>query len=181
MATSLPKETTPPLRYTRTARILHWVMAALIVAMLLSGERTMGSHDARILPTIHASAGFIVILLFAIRVYWRWKYPPPLAANRPLLEALAAKAVHGSLYVAMLLIPLTGWLAYTEHVRRSFGTRPASLFGLKIPLLPDFGINWHLIHNWGGKLVLVLIAVHAAAALKHHVFDRDETLKRMLP
>jgi cytochrome b561 len=89
--------------------------------------------------------------------------------------------VHGLLYSSMLLIPITGWLAYTEHVRRSLGMRPASWFGFKIPLLPDFGINWHLIHNWGGKLVLALIVLHAAAAMKHHVYDKDDTLKRMLP
>lgn len=94
---------------------------------------------------------------------------------------MAAKTVQALLYAAMLLIPLTGWLAYTEHVRRSMGVRPASWFGFRIPLLPDLGINWHLIHNWGGKLALALIAIHAAAALKHHFYDRDDTLKRMLP
>ncbi len=94
---------------------------------------------------------------------------------------LGAWFVHISLYAAMVLIPLTGWLAYTEHVRRSLGMRPASWFGFEIPLLSDFGINWHVIHNWGSKLVLALIAVHAIAALKHHFYDRDETLRRMLP
>ena len=84
------------------------------------------------------------------------------------------------LYVAMALIPLTGWFAYTEHVRRSLGMRPASVFGFRIPLLPDFGINWHLIHNWSGKLVLGLIALHVAAALKHHFYDKDDTIRRML-
>jgi cytochrome b561 len=82
----------------------------------------------------------------------------------------------------LALIPLTGWLAYTEHVKRSLGVPPASLFGLfRIPLLPDFAINWHLIHNWGGKAVLALIGLHALAALKHHFIDRDDTLRRMLP
>ena len=170
------------IRYTRVARILHWLMAAMMIVLLLTGERTMGSHDARILPSVHASAGFVIVLLLALRVYWRWKHaPPPSIATPPVWEKAAAKAVHASLYAAMLLIPLTGWLAYTEHVRRSFGTRPASLFGLRIPLLPDFGINWHLIHNWGGKLVLALVTMHAVAALKHHFFDRDDTLKRMMP
>ncbi len=166
--------------YTRTARILHWLMAGIIVVMLLTGEQTMGSHDARFLPTVHASAGFVLLLLFAFRLFWRVKHAPPPAANRPLWELHMAKAAHVMLYAAMFLLPVTGWLAYTEHVRLSFGTRPASLFGLRIPLLPDFGINWHLIHNWGGKLVLLLIAVHAAAALKHHFIDRDDTLKRIL-
>lgn len=168
-------------RYTRTARVLHWLIALPTIAMLLLGEQTMGSHDARFLPTLHASAGLALVLLAGIRLYWRWKHHPPAFANGSQLEKKSAQLAHMALYAAMVLIPLSGWLAYTEHVRRSFGMRPASWFGFKIPLLPDFGINWHLVHNWGGKLVLALIALHVAAALKHHFYDRDETLKRMLP
>jgi cytochrome b561 len=155
-------------------------MALILVPMLLLGEQTMGSHDARFLPTLHASAGFSLLALLVIRLWWRWKHPPPAPTQDSQWAALAAKASHTMLYFAMALIPLSGWLAYTEHVRRSLGMRPASLFGFRIPLLPDFGVNWHLIHNWGGKLVLALIALHVAAALKHHFYDRDDTLKRML-
>ena len=170
-----------PSRYTRTARALHWLMAVPIVIMLLFGEQTMGGHDARLLPTIHASVGFLIALLLGIRLLWRWKHPPPVTANGSRRERVASRMVHGLLYAAMLFIPFTGWLAYTEHVRRSLGMRPASWFGFKIPLLPDYGINWHVMHNWGGKLVLALIALHVAAALKHHFYDRDDTLRRMLP
>lgn len=168
-------------RYTQTARLLHWSMAIPIVVLLLLGERTMGSHDAWLLPTLHASAGFLLLLLVAIRIWWRWKHRPPAPLSKSRWETAASRAAHLALYAAMIFIPLTGWLAYTEHVRRSFGVPPASLFGLRIPLLPDLGINWHLIHNWGGKLVLALIALHAAAAFKHHFYDRDDTLRRMLP
>jgi len=141
----------------------------------------MGNHGARFLPTLHASAGFIIIALTGFRFWWRWQHPPPEPLSPSARQKLLGRITHFTLYVALLLIPLTGWVAYTEHVRRSLGLRPASLFGLRIPLLPDFGINWHLIHNWGGKLVLALIAVHAAAALKHHFYDGDDTLRRMLP
>jgi len=169
------------LRYGRTARGLHWVMALIILPMLLLGNTTMGNHDARWLPSLHASTGLFIVLLLSIRLFWRWRHPPPkpLAASR--WEVFASRAAHAFLYAAMLFIPLTGWLAYTEHVRRSLGVRPASWFGFRIPLLPDYGINWHFIHNWGGKLALVLIALHVAAVLKHHFYNRDETLKRMLP
>ena len=82
----------------------------------------------------------------------------------------------------MLIIPLAGWLAFTNHVKRSFGVAPASFFWIaKIPLLPDFGINFHLIHNLAGKAAIALITVHVLAALKHHFWDRDNVLKRMLP
>ncbi|MDE2446203.1 MAG: cytochrome b [Alphaproteobacteria bacterium] len=156
-------------------------MAIPILILLLLGSRTMGNHDARILPTLHASAGVALVLLVVLRLYWRWKNPPPQRAYKSFLQEWAARLVHIALYAAMFLIPFTGWLAYTEHVRRSLGIRPASWFGLKIPLLPDFGINWHFIHKWGGKVALLFIAIHIAAALKHHFYDKDNTLKRMLP
>lgn len=165
--------------YTRTARVLHWGMALAIIPLLLTGEQTMGTHDARLLPTVHASAGFVLFVLIAFRVWWRWKHPPPPSLSSSRFETVAAKLSHLALYAGMVLIPLTGWLAYTEHVRRSLGMRPASLFGWRILLLPDFGINWHLIHNWGGKLMLAFIALHVAAALKHHLYNRDTTLTRM--
>ena len=167
--------------YNRTARALHWSMAIVIIPMLLLGQQTMGSHDARWLPTLHASLGLVLAFLLVVRLYWRWKHSPPANKNGSVWEKLAARSTHLMLYCAMLLIPLTGWLAYTEHVRRSLGARPASWFGFRIPLLPDYGINWHRIHNWGGKLVLLLIALHVAAALKHHFYDKDDTLDRMLP
>ena len=168
-----------PTRYTRIARILHWLMAVPVVLLLLFGEQTMGRHDARFLPTLHASAGLVIVLLVAFRLYWRWRNTPPPPLDAAVWEKLLARLAHVALYVGMVLLPLTGWLAYTEHVRRSLGMRSASWFGFKIPLLPDFGINWHLAHNWGGKLVLALIALHALAALKHHFYNKDETLRRM--
>lgn len=167
-------------RYTRTAKALHWLMAVPLVLLLVFGEETMGSHDARFLPTLHASAGLAIVVMLAFRLLWRWRNPPPRATSASPLERLLARLTHLALYAAMVLLPLTGWLAYTEHVRRSLGMRPASWFGFKIPLLPDFGINWHMIHNWGGKLVLALIALHVVAALKHHFYNNDDTLRRML-
>ncbi len=167
--------------YTKTARALHWVMALPIVALLVLGQQTMGSHTARWLPSLHASTGLVVVLMFAVRVIWRWKHPPAISNYRSGWEVIASHTVHSLLYGGMVLIPISGWLAYTEHVHRSMGIRPASWFGFRIPLLPDFGFNWHIVHNWSGKLMMVLIAVHVAAALKHHLFDQDETLKRMLP
>jgi len=166
-------------RYTYIAKALHWLMAIPIIVLLLLGQHTMGDHGARFLPTVHASAGFVLLAMVAARLWWRFRHPPPPALTKAGWETLLAKLAHGALYVAMFLIPLTGWVAYTEHVRRSLGVRPASLFGVEIPLLPDLGINWHFIHKWGGKAVLLLIALHIAAALKHHFIDKDGTLKRM--
>ena len=156
------------IKYGRIAQFLHWVMAIPIILLLLFGEQTMGGHNVKFWPSVHASAGFILMSLAVMRIFWRWFNPPPPLASRSRLEKLLAHATHLALYGAIVLIPLTGWLAYTEHVHRSLGMRQANLFGLRIPLLPDLGINWHFIHNWGGKLVLALVVLHIAASLKHH-------------
>lgn len=177
----MPSSNAATAKYGPIAQALHWAMAFPSILLLLFGEETMGGHDARFWPSVHASAGFVLISLAVLRIIWRWIKPPPALALRSRLEIMLARATHFTLYCGLVLIPLTGWLAFTEHVGRSLGMRPASLFGLRIPLLPDFGINWHLIHNWGGKLVLALVALHVAAALKHHFYDRDTSLRRMLP
>ena len=181
MATDASVQVLKSPRYTKTAMALHWLMALPIVGLLLFGQQTMGSHDARWLPTLHASLGLALVVLLFVRLYWRWKHSPPVNENGSAWEKVAARSANLALYFAMLLIPFTGWLAYTEHVHRSLGMRPASWFGFRIPLLPDFAINWHRIHNWGGKMVLAVIALHGAAALKHHFWDKDDTLRRMLP
>ena len=181
MATDASEQVPKSPRYTKMAIALHWLMAVPIAGLLLFGQQTMGSHDARWLPTLHASLGLVIVLLFGFRLYWRWKYHPPASVVHSHWEMLASKITQFLLYSSMALIPVTGWLAYTAHVRRSLGVRPASWFGFRIPLLPDFGITWHVIHNWGGKFALALIALHAVAALKHHFYDRDDTLKRVLP
>jgi cytochrome b561 len=62
-----------PSRYNKTARALHWLMAIPMIALLLFGEQTMGSHNARALPTLHASAGLVIIFMFCVRVFWRWE------------------------------------------------------------------------------------------------------------
>ena len=95
-------------------------------------------------------------------------------------ERVLAKLSHIALYAAMILLPLSGWFAFTAHVHRSLGVAPASLFWLaKIPLLSDFGLDFHFIHKWGGKAMLALVAIHVIAAVKHHFYDRDDVLRRI--
>ena len=172
-----------PAHYTKTAIILHWLMVVPLVLLLIFGLQTMGGHHDRVWPTIHVSVGFALLALAAFRIFWRFRHPaPPLPVAMSKAALASAKVSHLALYATMILIPITGWLAFTEHVRRTLGVASASFFGLaRIPILPDFGINFHLIHKWGGKAALALIALHILAALKHHFYDRDNVLRRMLP
>lgn len=157
-------------------------MAVPFVLLLFFGLQTMGGHHDRVWPTIHASAGFGLLALVVFRIIWRWRNPPPpLPEDMSKAAQLSALGSHFTLYVAMILLPLTGWLAFTEHVRRTLGVASANFFGVaKIPILPDFGINFHFIHKWGGNAALALITLHILAAMKHHFYDRDDVLVRML-
>ena len=165
------------------AMTLHWVMAIIIIFLLVLGETLIGGHGASWKATLHTSLGFLVLGLVFFRLFWRFKHPPPPPiAGTSHWQILAAKFSHVMFYILMIAIPMAGWFAFTEHVRRSLGVAPASFFWLtKIPLLPDFGINFHLIHNWAGKAAIALIALHVLAAMKHHFYDKDSTLRRMLP
>ena len=165
------------------AMTLHWVMAIIIIFLLVLGETLIGGHGASWKATLHTSLGFLVLGLVLVRLLWRFKHPPPPPiAGTSHWQILAAKFSHVMFYILMIAIPMAGWFAFTEHVRRSLGVAPASFFWLtKIPLLPDFGINFHLIHNWAGKAAIALIALHVLAAMKHHFYDKDSTLRRMLP
>ena len=157
-------------------------MAVPFILLLFFGMQTMGNHYGRFWPTIHASMGFLLLALVVLRALWRWRYPPPpLPITMTKLVRMVANLSHLALYAAMALLPLSGWFAYTEHVRRTMGVRPASFFWLvKIPLLPDFGIDFHFIHKLGSYGALALIGLHAIAAFKHHFYDRDDVLVRML-
>ena len=162
---------------------LHWIMAIIMIALLLLGQSLIGGHGASWKATLHTSLGFMVLGMVIFRIIWRINNPPPApVAGTPNWQVLAARASHALFYILMIVIPVAGWLAFTAHVKRSLGVAPASFFWLtKIPLLPDFGINFHVIHNWAGKAAIALIALHVLAALKHHFYDKDNTLKRMLP
>ena len=100
----------------------------------------------------------------------------------PRWQHLAAQATHGLLYVMMFAVPLTGWL---------YNSASGPMFALKwFGLFHVPGI-WHAdpavrpwareLHEDGFWVLAALVALHAAAAFKHHYVDKDETLRRMLP
>lgn len=171
-------------RYTRTARWLHWVMAALILTLLPLGLYMEGlrfSPEKLQLYAWHKWAGVTVFLLVLVRIAWRFGHPPPpLPAHfsRPL--RLAAHAGHALLYALMFLIPLSGWLMSSAK------GIPTVWFGLlPLPDLVDkheaLGNLLQTVHKYLNWLLMFTLFGHVAAALKHHWIDHDDILLRMLP
>jgi superoxide oxidase len=111
-----------------------------------------------------------------LRLLWRAVNPKP--ADPPGTPAWQARAAHVALYAATLAVPLSGIL---DRWARG---RPFALFGLvplPAPFTPPFGRFWGEAHEVLANLLLLVVAAHVAAALRHHLVLRDGVLRRMLP
>jgi cytochrome b561 len=176
------RSTTDTARYSSVAIAFHWTIAALVIANLVIGIGHDGIPALRKLMGAHKAIGITVLALTAARVAWRLAHrPPPLPAGTPAWERGAAHASHWTLYLLMIAMPLTGW----AMVSGPEATRPLSWFGLfNVPLLPigsgaaDAGHSAHGVLGW---VMLALVVLHIAAALRHHLVLRDHVLARMAP
>ncbi|MBN8608154.1 MAG: YceI family protein [Caulobacterales bacterium] len=191
-------------RYSAVAIVLHWAIAFAILLMIPLGwwmgdmaEDGVVSDGIFRAYQLHKSIGLTVLALSLVRLAWRLlNPPPPLPAHMPGWERFIAKAIHWAFYALMIGLPLTGWLyvsaGWSEHddqpllvTTHWFGLFVVPhLFGLPAAgadvreAVADTAMSAHSLMAWGA---LVLAALHAAAALKHHVFDKDEVLADMVP
>lgn len=168
--------------FSLPARILHWLMAAMILAMLFIGVGMVASVSERHewLLRIHKPLGIAILLLAVVRLAVRLRHPPPpLPADLPMLQKLAAHASHWLLYALMIAMPLVGWAML------SAGGYPVMLgASLRLPaILPAsataFAILRHL-HGWLALLLFLTFLAHLGAALYHGLIRRDGVLASML-
>ena len=170
-------------RYTRAAIALHWLTAALIVANLILGLSMVPLHiSPRKLQWYiwHKSIGITVFLLTSLRLAWRAARPHPAPVPMPQWQRRAALASHVLLYALLLVIPVSGWLysSATGVQVVYLGLVPLPNLVEKDPRLAD--ALW-LVHVGLNSLMVAVVCVHVAAALRHHFVDRDTVLTRMLP
>jgi cytochrome b561 len=171
-------------RYSATAIALHW-----LVALMLLGSATLGLYmvDLQLSPTKlklyswHKWLGVTIFLVAAGRLFWRLTHPAPaLPATVPVWQRRAAALSHALLYALLFVIPLSGWL-----MSSALGVQVVVFGVLPLPDLLEkdqvLGERLKLAHVVLNLVLLALVALHAAAALKHHFLDRDEVLFRMLP
>ena len=164
--------------------MLHWLIAALIVVQaslgLIGLELPLGMEKLATLAR-HKSIGITILALAAIRLLWRWMNPTPaLPGNLGPFERFLARFTHAGLYVLLLALPLTGWIMSSA---RGF---PVSWFNLA--QLPDLVSKSRTlyrvmveVHATLATALGLIVALHIAAALKHHFVLKDDTLRRMLP
>jgi cytochrome b561 len=159
-------------RYGSIATALHWVIVAGIVAQYFLAEAA---------EALHASIGITILALAVLRVLWRLvELPPELPQTMKNYERVLARATHITLYALLFAVPLTGWaLATVDH-------QYITIFGLfELPRLRAAAAltedQLEEVHEALFNLLLGLAALHIAAALKHHFFDRNNVLRSMLP
>lgn len=190
-------------RYTKTAVILHWLIAIAIFSMFAlgwfmeglpkEGAKQMAYDvfnfgiytwqlaDAATPRTfyfnLHKSIGVTILGLIIVRVLWRVTHKPPaLLSSYKVWERKLATGVHHLLYLLMIALPVSGVImaTYSKYGIKWFG----------YPLIKGLDNNaaresFKEIHELIGVVILVMLILHIAGALKHHFVDKDDTLKRM--
>lgn len=168
--------------FSTAQRLLHWLMAVGILAMLFIGigmVATVAPAYAALLVT-HKTLGIALLALVVLRLCLRlWRGAPALPADLPAPMRLAAHGSHVALYAAMIGMPLLGWGML------SAGGYPIVLLGdVRLPaILPQNAALFSLLrqaHLWLGMAFFALVLLHLAAALFHALIRRDGVLRSML-
>jgi len=177
-----------PVRSTATdwgavTRLFHWGMLLLFIGIISVG---FYMTDLPLSPkklnvyALHKSIGLTLLALAVLRLLWRLGERRPASPPMPAWQERVAAATHVLLYVLMFVIPLSGWLY------NSAAGFPLQWFHLvNLPALcasnPGLKVLAKELHVAGVLCLIAIVALHAAAALKHHFVDHDRTLLAMLP
>lgn len=172
---------TRPARYPALIIFFHWLVAALVlaaIALVWLADDLADKQLHRDLVMLHKSVGISVLVVMVLRLIFTLplKHPAPEGGSRAM--QLAAKSVHVALYGLLLVIPFLGWWM------SSAAGKPISWFFLfDLPNIAPMDMPLaKIIKEWHEELaevLIVLIGLHAGAALWHHYVNKDNTLRRM--
>jgi cytochrome b561/polyisoprenoid-binding protein YceI len=184
----LPLSNTPT-RFGTVARSLHWLTALLILTAIPLGlyAQSLPYDTSAALAakaqvfSLHKTLGVAAFFVALARILWALSQPRPVPLHpERRAETALADIVHWMLYISLLAVPLSGWI----HHAATTGFAPILWpFGQDLPLVPKSATVEHVaatMHWLFGKLLITSILLHVAGALKHHLIDRDATLRRMI-
>lgn len=175
-------------KYSLTLRLIHWVMALILLSLLGIGfwmTDLPGDYPDKysVIYPMHKSFGLLAFAFVLLRISARLTSTIPNYEEYKIkkLEILSAKVVHGCFYLCMLVIPLSGYFMST------FGGHPVAFFGLRLPAmkLADPALQSHLaaiardVHGLGGVILVTLVALHLLGTLKHVILDKQAIFSRM--
>jgi cytochrome b561 len=170
-------------RFTPLQRLLHWLMAVCILAMLFIGVGMVSTVKPKYLTlvSIHKPLGIAILVLALVRLAVRLRYgAPSLPADLPEPMKLAAQLSHYALYVLMIAMPLIGWGML------SAAAYPVMLFGgVRLPAILPQSDAFHALlwsaHFYLAFVFFAVILLHVAAALFHALIRRDGVFDAMAP
>ncbi len=177
--------TNPTATYRLPARVLHWLMALLVLGMIPVGFLMVQEGLSRPLQDTlfisHKNVGVVLLVLIVLRLLYRWRNPPPPEpAHLPAWQVKVAGATHGLLYALLVIMPLAGYVRV-----RAGGFPIEALDAMGIPsLVPRsdaLAAVAKSVHFFGALTIVVLIALHIGAALQHAILKRDGVFSRMWP
>jgi cytochrome b561 len=170
-------------KYTTAAIWLHWIVGILILAQLALGlymvDIPKNTPDRAWYFNVHKSLGVTIAIFVVLRIWWRATHTPPsLIGIIPDWQVLASKISHWLLYVCIVAMPASGMImsSYSKYGVKFWG----------LPLIPGNEVKatrelWVDIHEFIGDALMVLIAIHVLAALKHLLVDKNGVFQRMTP
>ncbi|WP_325894473.1 cytochrome b [Grimontia sp. NTOU-MAR1] len=171
-----------PTQYNAVLRAIHWLTALVVVGLFAVGlwmvDLTYYSSWYKTAPYWHKSVGILLAVLTVFRVLWRsFKGAPQIEGNR--LERTAAHSAHRLIYILLFVIFTSGYLISTSD------GRAIEVFNwFEVPALGELFTNQSdiagAIHYYAAFTLIGLAILHAAAALKHHFIDKDNTLRKMI-
>ena len=171
-----------PTQFALLSRILHWLMAALLVAMLFIGvSMVVKLGDYHWLLSLHRPLGILILTLAAIRLVTRLlTRAPALPVGMSQSERLAVKASEGLFYCLFIALPLVGW------AMQSAGNYPIVMFGSIhlppiLPAMPQLYATLRETHTILAYLLFLTFLAHFGAVLFHTLILRDGILSRMVP
>ena len=170
-----------PWRYSVLARALHWVVALLIVFTTALGWRMLfieKEPGAAEWFDLHRSIGLTIFTLVALRLVWRLaNSPQPLPDGMPKWQSRLATVTHWLLYALMIVTPVVGYLG------ASYTKSGVAWFGRATPRWAepnhDLAEQFFDVHGTLVWVLVALVALHVAGALKHWLIDKDGTFQRM--
>jgi cytochrome b561 len=171
--------------YTTTAIALHWLIALLLLGQFAFGlmleDIPRGTPERGIYVNLHKSSGIVIGLLIVLRIAWRLTHTPPqLPSAMPAWQRHAARFSHAALYLCMLALPLSGYLAsnFSKHGIKFFNAVRLAPWGPDDKTLYAF---FNGTHHVAALLLASFVGLHVLAVAKHMLIDHDGLLWRMWP
>ncbi len=167
--------------YGPISKFFHWVVGTLVIMMLFTYflEDLPNKVMIGVAFNAHKLVGLTILTLMVLRLLWAWRNPKPSLPNSRLWERVLEHLVHWSLYLALFIMPIAGW------VGTSAAGKPPRLgmHALGLPLqknerLSDLAFS---VHNTMAIIIIVLVSLHVLAALYHYFIKKDKILQRMWP